>query len=80
MDADEKICKKLEELSVKPKTLEAESCPRFDKYVDDLDCKLILIKFLIAEKKKRVADKKAREEETARLSAEKELEESLMKF
>lgn len=38
VECDEKLCKKLEELEIKPKVLEPDYCPRFDKYVDDIDC------------------------------------------
>jgi hypothetical protein len=37
-ETDEKLCKKLEELDIKPKELDGEYGPRFDTYVDDVDC------------------------------------------
>ena len=60
MESDENICKKLEEIELKGKVLDSEFPPKFDKYVDEIDCNQILIKFLITEKRKRVADQKAR--------------------
>ena len=73
---DEKLCKKLEELHIKPKELDHEYAPHFEVNEDDVDCNTIFIMFLIAEKRKRVADQKARQEEAAKRAEEQQKLES----